>query len=569
MKKTSLFIFFLVSLFTLPDVALVYAGDFYVSGWIPYWRAEKGIESALLHIEEIDEINPFIYTVKKDGTLHNNVSLSDKNWKELRQKTDELDIKFIPTIMLAGKETVFALLSDEGRRRAHIQSIAREVYQHNFDGIDIDYENKSAETRLYFSLFLKELDEAIGYDRDIVCTIESRMPVEDRYSEGATIPTFIEYSNDFSKVNQYCDRVNIMAYDQGRADQTLNREMDDPYIPVGDVAWVEKVMRVAAEEIDPSKLSIGVATYGYEYDMFPSINNIYPMSYSRLWSFNPGYATELAATLGLTPARNSAGELSLVFPASQSPEEIPLPDATRVLSWSDAEAISQKVTLAQTLGLHGVAIFKIDGGEDEAMWPLLAAVRGQEVQNATNALPKVTTSVTETVAPYIPKVLSEVPSRDLELDNTGEDVRALQRLLNKAGFTVSVSGPGSPGNETTFFGYATQGALIRFQRAHSLSPAVGYFGPKTREKMSGVVLVTVLSRDLEAGDVGEDVRTLQAILNRIGFVVAPSGGGSPGEETTYFGAKTKAAVIKYQTARGITPTVGYVGPKTRGALAGE
>src|SRR5437762_1286289 len=46
--------------------------------------------------------------------------------------------------------------------------------------------------------------------------------------------------------------------------------------------------------------------------------------------------------------------------------------------------------------------------------------------------------------------------RSLRIGMTGEDVRALQVLLNRDAETrISVSGPGSPGQETTYFGSRT------------------------------------------------------------------------------------------------------------------
>lgn len=69
--------------------------------------------------------------------------------------------------------------------------------------------------------------------------------------------------------------------------------------------------------------------------------------------------------------------------------------------------------------------------------------------------------------------------RNLQLNDSGEDVRALQRYLNGNGFPVAASGPGSPGNETTTFGPATYAALKKFQAARKL-PATGFFGPLTR-----------------------------------------------------------------------------------------
>ncbi|KKU55270.1 MAG: hypothetical protein UX77_C0014G0001 [Parcubacteria group bacterium GW2011_GWA1_47_11] len=71
-------------------------------------------------------------------------------------------------------------------------------------------------------------------------------------------------------------------------------------------------------------------------------------------------------------------------------------------------------------------------------------------------------------------------ARNLELGMTGADVKALQQWLNANGYRVAESGPGSLGNETTKFGGATKAALIKFQKAMGITPAAGYFGPKTR-----------------------------------------------------------------------------------------
>lgn len=73
------------------------------------------------------------------------------------------------------------------------------------------------------------------------------------------------------------------------------------------------------------------------------------------------------------------------------------------------------------------------------------------------------------------------------------------------------------------------------------------------------------TRDQQQGDSGGEVMWIQQFLNGHGAQVSASGAGSPGNESSYFGAKTKAAVAKYQVAKGITPTAGYWGPKTRAA----
>ncbi|HEU5114832.1 MAG TPA: peptidoglycan-binding protein, partial [Candidatus Paceibacterota bacterium] len=72
-----------------------------------------------------------------------------------------------------------------------------------------------------------------------------------------------------------------------------------------------------------------------------------------------------------------------------------------------------------------------------------------------------------------------VPHQNLSEGNVGESVRTLQKLLNEKGYTVSSSGAGSPGHETSIFGPATAKALKAFQKANGI-PATGFFGPLTR-----------------------------------------------------------------------------------------
>ena len=71
-------------------------------------------------------------------------------------------------------------------------------------------------------------------------------------------------------------------------------------------------------------------------------------------------------------------------------------------------------------------------------------------------------------------------SRSLTVGMSGDDVRALQRVLNARGYTIAVTGAGSPGNESNYFGPATRAAVIKLQTALNISPAAGFVGPVTR-----------------------------------------------------------------------------------------
>lgn len=101
-----------------------------------------------------------------------------------------------------------------------------------------------------------------------------------------------------------------------------------------------------------------------------------------------------------------------------------------------------------------------------------------------------TLSVSETViagptsTPPTTSILDEnrisTISTDLFLGMQNKDVKKLQQLLNKLGYTVSQTGAGSLGNETEYFGSLTQKALAKFQADNQIYPSVGYFGPKTK-----------------------------------------------------------------------------------------
>ena len=81
--------------------------------------------------------------------------------------------------------------------------------------------------------------------------------------------------------------------------------------------------------------------------------------------------------------------------------------------------------------------------------------------------------------------------------------------------------------------------------------------------------VAVFKSNLTTGSLGSEVKALQQFLNAHGYTGSASGAGSVGNETTTFGGATRAALIKYQKAKGITPAVGYFGALTRAAINSE
>ena len=377
-------------LFLAPGVssAAIIAKPFEVSGWIPYWRTATGTADTLMHLDVFTEVNPFGYTVQEDGRLWDAAAISVEPWTTLRAEAKAKGVRFIPTVMWSDAQAIHAVLGDPKLRAAHIRYIVDEVYVNEFDGIDIDYEGKMAETRPHFSRFLKELYVAMG-DKWVQCTIEARTPLDSRYESPEDIPADLEYANDFAVISKNCDRVRFMTYDQQTVDVKLGKATQNPYGPVSDVRWVEKSILEAMKTIPKRKIVIGVPTYGYEWKVTTYANNEH--AYDLLWTYNPEHGHQVASEYNVIPGRNEGGEVGFTYIPSTLPLAMARPQTAwpwnlvaaaaailttaqntnisyHMMTWSDAEAIRQKVELAKRLGVRGVAIFKIDGGEDPAMW---------------------------------------------------------------------------------------------------------------------------------------------------------------------------------------------------------
>ena len=123
-------------------------------------------------------------------------------------------------------------------------------------------------------------------------------------------------------------------------------------------------------------------------------------------------------------------------------------------------------TLAQFLVTNFRSSFTTAQGRDAAMPPLVSALLG----------------VPPSASPAVPvaSAASFALTRNLYFGKSGEDVRALQQFLNRNGYVVASTGPGSRGQETAYFGPATRAAVVKYQLARSISPAVGYVGVLTR-----------------------------------------------------------------------------------------
>ncbi|MEK9172947.1 MAG: glycosyl hydrolase family 18 protein [Patescibacteria group bacterium] len=352
--------------------------------WLPFWKKAEGAMELSLRLPKFTAISPFSYEVNADGTLIDKMKMESGFWPDWLNVVRAIKVKIVPSVAWLDGAAIHKLLSNTTRRRQHASNIANLAKTKNYDGIDIDYEDKDAETEPYFSLFIEGLSYKLhAFGKKLSCTIEGRTP---RASQFRVIPKDLAYANNYAKINEFCDEVKIMAYDQGRIDLDLNAKKGSSnlYMPVADPEWVEKVITQTIPTISPKKVILGIPTYGYIFEISWKDG---VTTYKRVGATTYPKAIELAQKVGATSTRNSAGELSFVYATStsytvsanltfsiSSTQPTALATQTnpaavmRLVSFSDASSMMDKINLAKKYKLKGVYFFKADGDIDPTFW---------------------------------------------------------------------------------------------------------------------------------------------------------------------------------------------------------
>ncbi|MGH2544722.1 MAG: glycosyl hydrolase family 18 protein, partial [Ardenticatenaceae bacterium] len=305
----------------------------------------------------------------------------------LKQFARANGVPLLPSLLTGSGWLNHHLVADQATRAHFIEQIVGYVLEEGYVGFDLDLEGVYAEDRAAYTALVAELASALhAHGRLLTLAI----PAKTR-----EVTTGWAGAYDYGALGQHADLITIMSYD-------FHGAWGSPG-PVAPYDWVDDVAAYATSQIPPHKVLLGVAFYGYDWN----ITTGYPvrsLTYEQAQWLSERYGVPLvqdpaarSATLQYAaPAGDPPPPRTLAPPPHDirsrplpacsvtppppgppaPPRPTPPPDAIQAhVVWIEESAsAAARLEVADRYDLAGVATWRL-GQEDPRVWGILEAWR--------------------------------------------------------------------------------------------------------------------------------------------------------------------------------------------------
>jgi len=298
-------------------------------------------------------------------------------------------IRILSSLLTSSGPLNHQLLTDEAVASNAINQIVAYVVGEGYDGLDLDLEGVQATDREALSAFVARLSGTL-HAKGKLLTMAIPAKTSDTTTGWAG-------AYDYAALAPYLDLAVIMAY--GYTTPSSRPGSTAPY------SWVEKVASFATSQIPPEKVLLGLAFYGYDWNV-----SLGGPARSLRYSHATALVERYGASIELDPGSRSAtfsytvraGEPvpqeKMAPPANHdisvrtpppcgmpTPTQTPRPDGPpaptvtaspmpppvqqHVVWLENAASVRERLSLADAYGIKGIATWRL-GQEDPAVWPL-------------------------------------------------------------------------------------------------------------------------------------------------------------------------------------------------------
>jgi spore germination protein YaaH len=234
-----------------------------------------------------------------------------------------------------------AILATPAGRAHHVAALVALTENHDYDGIDVDWESLRAADRASFSAFVELLAARLHAAGKLLS-----IAVYDKTSD---YPTGTEAgaraAEDYAALGRAVDEFKVLTFGE-------HGSFTGPG-PLSSPAWMARVLAYAESQVPPAKIYLGVPFYGFDWGA--------GAPRYLLWSD----ARALVVRYGATVARSSSGEA--YFHYTQG-------GVVHTVYFQDTASIAAKLAFATARRprIAGIAIW-VMGDEDPAFWPAIHA----------------------------------------------------------------------------------------------------------------------------------------------------------------------------------------------------
>ena len=238
-------------------------------------------------------------------------------------------------------EMFHQVLLDHHARRYVIEQLIEQSKKHQFDGINLDFENIRDEDKDNLTYFVKEISKACR-KHGLTLSMDVTVPSGEPY-----------WSNCFDRkaLSEQVDYLMLMTYDQYTP--SMHRSG-----PTAALDWVEAKLQRTVKEVPATKLVLGLPLY------------------MRLWTQDSVTGKTTGKTLSMPQAQQliAAQKLAPTYLKKEALNFYCYREGTILKSFwlEDQASIAAKVNLVNQYNLAGVASWR-KGFETSDIWPVIAA----------------------------------------------------------------------------------------------------------------------------------------------------------------------------------------------------
>lgn len=239
-----------------------------VAAWLPYWVFHAALREAAGNPNVLGVASPFWFDAAGCTRIH------DKPTARRAAAVRRLHargIKVIPSVTAGGLPPRAAIrcFGNRTSRADHVKRLVRLARSGDYDGLDLDYENLALTTnanqarrvRRAFTAFVSQLCPALRRNgRTCSITVMPRTNKKFSVWRGKLIPAVYDYR----AIGAVADEVRVMAYDQHAHEYGPG--------PIAGWPWVKRVTAYAMSEVEPTKLRLGIPTYGRDFAQHESVS---------------------------------------------------------------------------------------------------------------------------------------------------------------------------------------------------------------------------------------------------------------------------------------------------------